>query len=116
MPSMAIDRKTMLLFNKIKLLLFVGLIGLSPNSAFAGYNYSGLVTGIQTVDTGSMHFRVTLNTTMTNCDLNFAFVETSSTLFTSYVSGLTTAYSTGKPITLQVNREASGFCRIYFLA
>lgn len=109
-------RKITGLLKRIQLLLLAGAIGLCPSAAFAGYTYSGLVTGTQTVDTGSMHFRVTLNTTMTNCDLNFAFVETSSTLFASYVAGLTTAYSTGKPVTLQVNREASGFCRIYFLA
>lgn len=84
----------------MRFLLLAGLVGLSPGSAFAGYIYSGLVTVVQTVDTGSMHFRVTLNTTMTNCDLNFAFVEASSTLITSYVPRLTTAYSLGKPITL----------------
>jgi hypothetical protein len=113
---MAPVRKAMHLLKRIKLLVLAALIALSPSSAMAGYTYSGLVTGTQTVDTGSMHFRVFLNTTMTNCDLNFAFVETSSTLFTSYVSGLTTAYSLGKPVTLQVNREASGYCRIYFLS
>ena len=86
---------------------------LASQPAFAD-TYSGTITLIQIVDTGSMQFRVTLNTTMSNCDLNFAFVETGSALFSAYTAGLMTAYSQGKTVNLQVNREASGYCRIYF--
>lgn len=81
--------------------------------AFAD-TYSGTITQVQINDTGSMQFRVFLSTAMTNCSLNFAFVEPSSTIFSTWVAGLTTAYSTGKPVSLQVTREASGYCRIYF--
>lgn len=83
--------------------------------AFAD-TYSGTVTQLQAVDTGSMDFRVTLNTAMTNCNLNFAFIEHSSALFDAVVATLTTAYGTGKAVTLQVNRETSGYCRIYFVS
>lgn len=83
-------------------------------SAIASHNYSGTITGIQLVDTGSMQFRLTLSSAMTNCDLNFAFVEIGSALFSADTAGLMTAYSQGKTVNLQVNRETSGYCRIYF--
>jgi len=101
-----------MMWKKLSMLaLSAALLGSQP--AIASDNYSGTITGIQLVDTGSMQFRVTLSSTMTNCDLNFAFVETSSALFSAYSAGLMTAYSQGKTVNLQVNRETSGYCRIY---
>lgn len=69
---------------------------LASQPAIASDSYSGTITGIQLVDTGSMQFRVTLSSAMTNCNLNFAFVETSSALFSAYSAGLMTAYSQGR--------------------
>lgn len=106
-------RSQRVMWTSTRFLWFPALLCISSVPALAD-TYSGLVTGLQIVDTGSMQFRVTLNTTMTNCSLNFAFVEPSSTVFSSYVAGLTTAYSVGKPVSLQVNREAGGYWRIYF--
>ncbi|WCM25162.1 hypothetical protein NDN01_13875 [Sphingomonas sp. QA11] len=51
------------------------LVALIPGLAQASDTYSGKIAVLQVNDTGAMHFRVALNTTMTNCDLNFAFVE-----------------------------------------
>jgi hypothetical protein len=98
---------------KYKILLAGWLAALSANSAHAD-TYSGQISALQVSDTGSMDFRVILNTSMPNCNLNFAFAEHSSALYASFVAELTTAYSTGKIVYLQVNREASGFCRISF--
>jgi hypothetical protein len=87
---------------------------LASSPAFAFDTYSGKITAIQTIDS-VMHFRVILDTPMTNCNLNFAFVETSSSAYNTFVSELTTAYITSKTVTLQVTRETSGFCRINFM-
>lgn len=89
------------------------LIGLFPGSAFAD-TYTGKISIIQINDTGSMDFRVFLNVPMANCSLNFGFVDRTSGLFNAYIAGLSTAYSLNKTVILQVTREASGFCRIYF--
>jgi hypothetical protein len=101
------------MFKKFVIAIMVILL---PSAAWASDTYSGHIIILQTVDTGSMQFRVSLDTAMTNCTYNFAFVEPSSTVFSAYVSGMTTAYSLGKTVSLQVNRETSGYCRIFFLS
>jgi hypothetical protein len=63
--------------------------------AFAYDTYAGKITRIQVVE-GSMQLRISLDITMTNCDLDFAFVETSSSLFSLYSSSFTTAYASLK--------------------
>ncbi|MES2452786.1 MAG: hypothetical protein V4610_19710 [Pseudomonadota bacterium] len=101
---------------KYKAALGLMLLALIPGTAQASDTYSGKITVLQVNDTGTMHFRVALNATMTNCDLNFAFVEKSSTVYDTIVATMTTAYNLGKTVTLQVNRETNGYCRIFFVS
>ena len=101
---------------KYQVVLLVFLSFLLGGTANASATYSGHVTGVQIVDTGSMDFRVTLDTNMPACNLNFAYVNHSSALFSAFVADITTAYSTNKPINLQVNVDSNGYCNVYFFS
>ncbi len=78
----------------------MALIGLFPSTALAD-TYTGKVSLLRINDTGSIDFRVFLDTPMTNCNLNFGFVDRTSGLFNVYVAGLSSAYSMGETVSLQ---------------
>jgi hypothetical protein len=98
-------------FNFIVLLcLFLTLIS---TRAFANDTYNGRIRNVQLVE-GTMQLRVILDNQMPKCNLNFAFVETTSPLFQSYLAIFATARSLDTPVNLQVTVGEDGFCRVYF--
>lgn len=82
--------------------------------AQAQTSFSGKIVKVQIAD-DAMQLRVFLDVTMSNCNLNFAFIEPTSSTYATYAAAIMTAYTQSKNVSIQVNRETTGYCRIYFL-
>jgi hypothetical protein len=74
--------------------------------------YSGKIVNIFESFNGNLAFRVTLNTTLAGCPLNFAYVEASHSNYAAYVSALMTAASSGKTTHIWVTLQSTGYCTI----
>lgn len=101
-------------YTKLKcIVLFYIFFGPINNQAFASETYRGKIQEIQLVE-GAMQLRVMLDTQMPKCNLDFAFAETTSALFQSYLAIFATARSLNTSVNLQVTVGENGFCQIYF--
>lgn len=87
-------------------------VAAAPASARTIATKTGRITAFFFSPPGGASFRVTLDTPLTECTGNFAFIDTSFGNYKAYVSGLLFAQSQNKAINLVYNIKNDGYCEI----
>ena len=90
--------------------LLVALAGATPANALEGA--TGKIKGFYFSSPGNLAFRVTLDSTLTQCAGNFVYVESTFGNYQAYVSGLMLAQSQNKTITIIYNVKSNGYCEL----
>jgi len=57
-------------------------------------------------------YRISLDTNLTNCTYNFAYVNVADGNYDAYASLMTTAAASGKSVNIWVTTDANGFCHL----
>ncbi len=84
----------------------------TPTFAQTTATKSGRILALFFSSPGNGSFRVTLDTPLTGCAGNFAYVNTTFGNYEAYVSGLLSAQAQNKVVNLTYSIQGDGYCTL----